>query len=221
MILPHILIKTEWGKCLLCDNKKADKIHLQRSEKKTSKVLDLGCCRDKYKTEAFYPDAKIIGVDFVYFNGVDVIQNFENNPLPFRDNQFDMVICWHILEHLNDTVKIMNELHRILKPGGIIFIRVPHFLSMGIWQDITHKKGFSYLTFDCINSYTDRKFEIIGKKMLFFHLNSRRTKKYFVISAFGKLIEKTANKFPIFYERILGYYVGGMDEILLKIKVVK
>jgi 2-polyprenyl-3-methyl-5-hydroxy-6-metoxy-1,4-benzoquinol methylase len=221
MILQHVMIKTGRGDCLLCDKKRGHKIHLPTVKKKTMRILDLGSGPEKYKTEAFFPKADVVATDFMKSTGVDVVNNFDRDGLPFKESQFDMAICWHVLEHMNDTVKIMDELHRVLKPDGIIFIRVPHFLSMGIWQDITHKKGFSYYTFDCLGSYSTRKFEILEKKLLFFHLNSRRKKRYFLVDATGLGIQKLANKFPAIYERILGYYFGGMDEILLKIRVVK
>ena len=132
-----------------------------------------------------------------------------------------MIICWHVIEHLNDTVRIMNELHRITKPDGIIFIRVPHFRSMGMWQDITHRKGFSYYTFDTLKSYTDKKFEFAERKLLYFHLNSRRKRRYFLVEGIGRAIEYLANLNPWFYEDVLSHYLPGLAEIMIKLRVKK
>jgi len=40
------------------------------------------------------------------------------NDICFRDNQFDCIICYHVLEHISDDVKAMKELYRVLKPNG-------------------------------------------------------------------------------------------------------
>jgi ubiquinone/menaquinone biosynthesis C-methylase UbiE len=40
--------------------------------------------------------------------------------LPFEDNQYDVILCNHVLEHIPDDTKAMQELYRVLKPGGIL-----------------------------------------------------------------------------------------------------
>jgi len=45
--------------------------------------------------------------------------------LPFDDNSFDMVYSSHVLEHIPDQIKALNEIYRVLKPGGIHFCVVP------------------------------------------------------------------------------------------------
>jgi ubiquinone/menaquinone biosynthesis C-methylase UbiE len=68
-------------------------------------------------------------------------------PLPFKNEEFNEILCQDILEH-TDYVPILRELHRILKPGGKLIIRVPHFTSRNNFIDPTHKKLFSINTFD-------------------------------------------------------------------------
>jgi len=46
-------------------------------------------------------------------------------PLPFEDNTIDEIICSHVLEHLVDPYRFISELHRILKKGGRIIVKVP------------------------------------------------------------------------------------------------
>lgn len=45
--------------------------------------------------------------------------------IDLEDNQFDVIICSHVLEHIPDDQQAMNEMYRILKPGGCAIILVP------------------------------------------------------------------------------------------------
>ena len=49
--------------------------------------------------------------------------------LPFEDNQYDVILCNHVLEHIPDDTKAMQELYRILKPGGMAILQIPQDLS--------------------------------------------------------------------------------------------
>lgn len=49
--------------------------------------------------------------------------------LPFEDNSFDFILCNHVLEHIPDDSKAMQELYRILKPGGTGIFQIPQDLS--------------------------------------------------------------------------------------------
>ena len=63
--------------------------------------------------------------------------------LPFDDNSFDVILCNHVLEHIPDDIKAMQELYRVLKPGGWGIFQIP--------QDLTRE-----ITFED-NSITDKK----------------------------------------------------------------
>jgi len=49
--------------------------------------------------------------------------------LPFNDNQYDFILCNHVLEHIPDDTKAMKELYRILKPNGVAILQIPQDLS--------------------------------------------------------------------------------------------
>lgn len=46
--------------------------------------------------------------------------------LPFKDNSFDFIICNHVLEHIPDDTKAMQELYRVLAPSGTAVVQVPY-----------------------------------------------------------------------------------------------
>ncbi|MEY8847827.1 class I SAM-dependent methyltransferase [Psychroserpens sp. XS_ASV72] len=71
--------------------------------------------------------------------------------LPFSDNSYDVIFCNHVLEHIPDDTKAMQELYRVLKPGGFGIFQIP--------QDLTREQTFED------NSITDRKAraEIFGQ----------------------------------------------------------
>jgi SAM-dependent methyltransferase len=49
--------------------------------------------------------------------------------LPFKDNSYDVILCNHVLEHIPDDKKAMQELYRILKPNGYAILQVPQDLN--------------------------------------------------------------------------------------------
>ncbi len=53
-----------------------------------------------------------------------LIQDLTN--LAFRENVFPIVYCYHVLEHVMDHMLVLGELHRVLKPGGVLFIGFPN-----------------------------------------------------------------------------------------------
>jgi len=63
--------------------------------------------------------------------------------LPFKDEEFDVIFCNHVLEHIPDDTKAMQELYRILKKGGMGIFQIP--------QDLSREKTFED------NSIIDRK----------------------------------------------------------------
>ncbi|WP_375242227.1 class I SAM-dependent methyltransferase [Lacinutrix sp.] len=63
--------------------------------------------------------------------------------LPFKDDSYDVIFCNHVLEHIPDDTKAMQELYRVLKPGGYGVFQVPQDLEREItFEDdsITDKK---------------------------------------------------------------------------------
>jgi len=49
--------------------------------------------------------------------------------LPFEDNQYEVILCNHVLEHIPDDTKAMQELYRVLKPRGMAILQIPQDLA--------------------------------------------------------------------------------------------
>jgi len=68
--------------------------------------------------------------------------NYDITSIASKTNFYDVIICFHVLEHIQDDIKAMSELYRVLKPNGICFIQTP-FKSGEIYEDdnITTKEA--------------------------------------------------------------------------------
>lgn len=65
----------------------------------------------------------VINVDAYPFSGVNIVADISD--LPFADNSIDIIISEYTLEHVKNPLKVMQEIHRVLKPDGKIYITVP------------------------------------------------------------------------------------------------
>ena len=118
---------------------------LASSQLQSRKILDVGCGQNKY------PGA--IGIDSNPRTQADVIHDLGQVPYPFAENEFDEVICRHVIEHVPDVMAFVTELHRITKPGGRIKIVTPHYTNPDWATDPTHRNHFNSYSFNC---FTDR-----------------------------------------------------------------
>jgi len=108
---------------------------------KDSRILELGCGGIRRCPGSITVDRNSNSV-------ADVIHDLDCFPYPFSDNEFDIVIAEHVLEHLTDIIKVVEELHRILKQGGVLYVDVPHFSCNDHFTDPTHKHAFGFRSFD-------------------------------------------------------------------------
>lgn len=189
-------------------------------------ILNIGCGKTRIPNS--------IGVDHVKINDyVDVVHDLDVVPYPFQENFANEIHCYHVLEHLNNPIGKMEEFHRILKIGGVLHIRVPHFSSMGAFTDITHKRPFGFMSFDCFEMnnyhhfYTKVSFRILRREIKYFGLypNDGIYEKYihknecaWFAKPFVRLINLMIRLSPTLFERVWCYWVGGAGEIVLELE---
>lgn len=112
------------------------------------KILDIGCGPGRHTCEAYrIKDAVVVGADLSIDDLCDARKRLEYHDalgehgggtwgisvanvttLPFADEAFDLVICSEVLEHIPDDHTAIQELVRVLKPGGNLVVSVPRFL---------------------------------------------------------------------------------------------
>lgn len=171
------------------------------------RILELGC--GKKKAEG------AVGVDICRTEATDAVCDLNGLHLPFRDSTFDRIYAIDVLEHLEDVKRIMEEVHRVSKPGCEVFIRVPHFSSTHAYGDFTHKhffnsESFNYFTggFDQYDYYTGARFSKVSLKINFWKIHR--------LTGFARL----ANLFPLFYEKYLPFVFTAMN-IEIRLRVLK
>ncbi|MDC0272524.1 methyltransferase domain-containing protein [Crocinitomicaceae bacterium] len=55
--------------------------------------------------------------------------HFDLHDIPLEDNQYDVVFCNHVMEHVDDPIRCMSELNRVMKSGGWAIMQVPQDMS--------------------------------------------------------------------------------------------
>ena len=108
-------------------------------QEQSAKKLNIGCGVDIKKGW--------VNLDSIHIPGVDIVHDIEKVPLPFETQDFDKILAQDVLEHV-DYIPVLKDLHRIMKLGGILHIRVPHFTSKNNFVDPTHRRMFSINTWD-------------------------------------------------------------------------
>jgi SAM-dependent methyltransferase len=105
------------------------------------KILDVGCGWNKT------PGA--VGIDSNSKTHADIVHDLGEVPYPLADNEFDEIVCRHVIEHVPDVVALVTELYRITKPGGRIKIVTAHYSNPDWATDPTHRNHLNSYSFNC------------------------------------------------------------------------
>ncbi|MCX6775883.1 MAG: class I SAM-dependent methyltransferase [Candidatus Micrarchaeota archaeon] len=190
------------------------------------KILDLGCGKNK---GYLYPEGwegEVIGVDIDPHSQADVVWDLEKFPYPFEDNEFDRIFARHSIEHLEDTVSTLKEIHRITRPGGIVHIETPYACSPNGLGTITHKKFFSIYSFEFpkdIYPDKDLRFRVLSRRLEYIFRGEprRQSWKGRSLRLINIPMDFIINLSHRFYEKILRHYVGDADCMTIELQVMK
>jgi hypothetical protein len=152
-----------------------------------SDVLNLGCGQKKV--------SGAVNLDISNRVGADVVHDLSIVPWPLPSDSFREVHAQDVIEHLGDTVGVMEEIHRVCCGGAHVRITVPHFSSANAFTDPTHRKQFSYFSFDYFDPAHPLGF--------YSHACFRRTRGQIVFypSLVNKVVHRLANRRPQTYEQ--------------------
>jgi SAM-dependent methyltransferase len=163
------------------------------------RILDVGCGIRKQPGS--------IGLDRNPASSPDVLADLDRFPYPFADGSFDRVTAIHVIEHLSDVIRAMEEFHRLVRVGGTVRIETPHYTDFSSFCDPTHKSH--------LNSFSFRYFgENHGGFGYYTKARFREVSVRVKLLAFWRWLgfEFLVNRFPRyrrFWEYYLCYLVRG------------
>ncbi len=123
-----------------------------------AKVLDAGCgWGDTVKyIRKLRKDVEIHGVDIFEEKGIMELCNFHISDVcslsEFKDNHFDLIVCFHVIEHVKEPHKMVKEFHRILKKNCSILLETPHWITIvspigaNFYDEPTHIRPYTKVT---------------------------------------------------------------------------
>ena len=167
------------------------------------KVLEIGSGKNYYVGKE---NEEVIHLDKIRLPHVEVVCDVNKEKLPFNADSFDCVYMDNVLHLLDDTIKIIEECYRVLKPGGKLIIKVPHYSSFNAYRDLLAKHHFTRFSMDYFKK----------DNSLNFYSNARFKVEYELKpSGVGKFL-------PQFIRNKLCFFINGLiDEILFEMRAEK
>jgi SAM-dependent methyltransferase len=153
----------------------------------TRPILNLGCGNKHI--------AGAVNVDAVASTGPDVVHDLNQRPWPWPDDRFAEVHAYDVIEHLDDVVKTMEEIHRVCRHRAVVRVTVPHFSSANAFTDPTHRHQFGSRTFHYVTGEHDFSFYTQAR------FSRRASEIVFHPSLVNKLVWRLAKRHPDAYER--------------------
>ena len=150
-------------------------------------ILNLGCGRKLMK------DA--VNVDVSAEVGANVVHDLTKIPWPLPSAAFREVYAFDVIEHLDDIVKAMEEIHRVCKAGARVRITVPHFSSGNAFTDPTHRHQLGYFSFDYFDPDHGLAFYSRAR------FKRRQVQLVFTPTLANKIVHRLANRRPAAYEQ--------------------
>jgi SAM-dependent methyltransferase len=113
-------------------------------------VLDVGCGSGEFARHRPHAGVEVHGVD-ADPRAVELASRYERAvrvdldaaPLPFEDATFDAVLAKDVFEHVMEPRELAREIHRVMRPAGVIVASVVMARPRRVWADYTHRRGFT------------------------------------------------------------------------------
>lgn len=153
--------------------------------------------------------AGFVGIDYAKYNSdVKYVVNLNKSKLPFKDNSIDEAYCSHVLEHLDNPMEMVSEVHRVLKKGSKFIIKVPYFANTA-----SHKPNHkNYWNLGCIDYFNGDYHEAYPKwsKVNFGH----RWVQGLIYKPFEIIFDFLIKLSPITYEKRFAYLFPFFELII-------
>lgn len=151
------------------------------------RILNLGCGLKHV------PGA--VNLDVTAATKPDVVHDLNVRPWPFEADTFDEVRANDVIEHLDDLLATMEELHRVCAPGAVVSITVPHYSSPNAFTDPTHRHYFSLFSFHYFTGENQFPFYTSVR------FSRRASQLVFHPTLLNKIVWRLAARWPEEYER--------------------
>jgi SAM-dependent methyltransferase len=167
-------------------------------------ILDMGAGVRAQTRKGTFKKASYVSVDIDQNYNISAVADIHF--LPFKDSSFDAVICTQVLEHVRDPIRSCEELYRVMKLGGLVFITLPF-----VWREHAKPVDFwRFTSFGCYNLLKEAGFshiEIVSNGGYFIVLDYilRRLGYRLFGQTFGRVI-------AILYKPI-GLMLYGLDKL--------
>ena len=191
-------------------------------------LLDIGCAYGPFlaaaKEEGFSPSGIDPAEDAVKYVqeklGISAVKGFfpiSHSPF-FIPNSFDVITLWFVMEHFTDCVSVLAEIHKLLKPGGILAFSTPSFSGISalssprrflssspadhwtVWSPKTCKKALALSGFKVkkivIAGHHPERFPFLGR-----FAKSRKSPLYWALLAISKFFG-TGDTFEVYAQKI-------------------
>jgi ubiquinone/menaquinone biosynthesis C-methylase UbiE len=191
------------------------------------KILDVGAGEGMFLKAAkiLRPHAQLFAIDVENNLNNKIIDDpiefrqcdLNVSKIPYQDNSFDYVNCAHVLEHLLNPIGVLDEIQRVLKPGGILYLeapdvrwaslpRLPFFNSddgtYNFWDDPTHIRPYS-------RPALKKALEMAG----FQPLKTFRARKWLHLGALPMAVFSRKNDYKVaVLQALLGLWCGALGK---------
>lgn len=250
----HYLNMVGWSKKDI-DDRIYDEINMLREitfvkkfknnyEVRNKSILDVGCGLGGYVVQLGLEGAKAVGMEpsegystvakkrIKKYNLQEkcrcVVSSGEI--IPLKDNSFDYIICFSVLEHVSDPYSVIDEMVRVVKPGGIIFIQTENYFSFWdahyriLWFPLMPKKlakiylkirgkdtyvfenYITYVTFFSLKKYINKMNNIEDLSLEFIKDRIRNPEN--IKSSFSKFLVNVVKVFKL--DGLLARFVFGI-----------